>query len=324
MKTPFMVKNVLAYRLNGKIDLSKIEEQCAHYKFAPCGPQDMSKTGWVSPMGDEFELLTHQASGVVLLCVKTEKKNIPASAIRERLDEKVAKLEAEQSRKLKRTEIASLKDEILQQLLPNTLPKVTRTLMWVDTQASLIIVDASSARRAEDVNALLRKSIGSLPVVPLTMETPVETTLTEWVRSGELPAGLLLGSDATLKAVLEEGGTATVKGQDLLSDDVAAHIESGKVVVKVGLDWQERIQFALTSDATIARLRFSETMKEQNDDIDREDFAQRFDADFVLFTGEIMALLNTLISGLGGEAKHKADSEDSTEESVPEGHSEMA
>ncbi|MDH8292290.1 recombination-associated protein RdgC, partial [Klebsiella pneumoniae] len=82
---------------------------------------------------------------------------------------------------------------------------------------------------------------------------------------------------------------------------IANHIDAGKVVVKVALDWQERISFVLKDDFSIGRVRFSETLKEQNDDIDREDFAQRFDADFVLYTGELMSVINTLITGLGGE-----------------------
>lgn len=311
MQTPFSVKNLIIFRLSRDTDFSKLEEQTSHFKFAPCGPQDMAKTGWVSPMGDEFENLTHQTSGTILLCVKSEKKNIPSAIIKEKLDEKVTKLEAEQQRKLKRTEVASLKEEILQTLLPVTLPKTTRTYIWIDTQASLIIVDASSARRAEDVNALLRKTIGSLPVVPLTMKTPVELTVTEWVRSGNLPAGLTLGNDATLKAILEEGGTVTARNQDLICDEIANHIEAGKVVVKVALGWQERIHFVLKDDFTIGRVRFSEALQEQNDDIDREDFAQRFDADFVLYTGELMALINTLITGLGGEAERTVNEAES-------------
>ncbi|HHU2944048.1 TPA: recombination-associated protein RdgC, partial [Escherichia coli] len=133
----------------------------------------------------------------------------------------------------------------------------------------------------------------------------------EWVRSGKLPAGLALGTDATLKAVLEEGGTVTARNQDLICDEIANHIDAGKVVVKVALDWQERISFVLKDDFSIGRVRFSETLKEQNDDIDREDFAQRFDADFVLYTGELMSVINTLITGLGGEAERKADDAES-------------
>ncbi|WP_159119230.1 recombination-associated protein RdgC, partial [Klebsiella pneumoniae] len=43
--------------------------------------------------------------------------------------------------------------------------------------------------------------------------------------------------------------------------------------------------------------------REQNDDIDKADFAQRFDADFVLMTGELSALIERVIEVLGGEAE---------------------
>ncbi len=56
------------------------------------------------------------------------------------------------------------------------------------------------------------------------------------------------------------------------------------------------------------------TLKEQNDDINREDFAQRFDADFVLYTGELMTLMNTMITDLGGEAECESNGGEDNEE----------
>ncbi|CFQ39940.1 DNA recombination-dependent growth factor C [Yersinia frederiksenii] len=299
-------KNLMVYRLSREVSLSadEMEKQLSALSFTPCGSQDMAKTGWVSPMGSHSDALTHTVNGQIVICARKEEKILPSPVIKQELQAKIERLEGEQHRKLKKTEKDSLKDEVLHSLLPRAFSRFNQTFLWIDTVNDLIMVDAASAKRAEDTLALLRKSLGSLPVVPLTLENPIELTLTEWVRSKELPAGFTLMDEAELKAILEEGGVIRCKKQDLFSDEIAVHIEAGKLVTKLALDWQERIQLVLSDDGSLKRLKFSDTLREQNEDIDREDFAQRFDADFILMTSELAALIKNLIEALGGEAQH--------------------
>lgn len=298
-------KNILVYRLNKEIALSmdELEQQLASLAFTPCSSQDMTRTGWVSPMGDRGEALIHVTGKQVMMCARKEDKILPATVIKQALQDKVEKLEGEQGRKLKKTEKATLKDEVVHTLLPRAFSKFSQAFIWLDLEKQLVIVDSGSAKRAEDNLALLRKTLGSLPVVPLNFNESVELKMTEWVRSGELPAGFTLMDEAELKAVLDEGGVIRCKKQELVSDEIATHIEAGKFVTKLSVDWEDRLQFMLCDDGSIKRIKFSETLREQNDDIDKADFAQRFDADFVLMTGELSALIERVTEVLGGEAE---------------------
>lgn len=299
-------KNAIIYRISNPMSLmaqlATIEQQLLPFQFTPCGSQDTVRTGWV-PATAFSQTLAHQANGQYLLTVQRQEKILPGPVIKQELNARIAKLESEQGRKLKKTEKDSLKDEVLQSLLPRAFTKDSRTQLWIDVMSGLIVVDASSARKAEDALALLRKSLGSLPVIPLTIENPVELTMTEWVRSGNAPSGFAIGDAAELKAILADGGIARVKKQDLVSDEIKTHIEAGKLITKLALDWQQRVTFTLTDDAILTRLKFCDELIDQNDDIDREDVLARFDADFTLMTGELSALIKQLVTALGGEAQ---------------------
>ncbi|MFS7244813.1 recombination-associated protein RdgC [Rahnella inusitata] len=299
-------KSLQIYRMSRDIalDAAEMQRQMAQFVFSPCGSQDMAKTGWVSPMGKfGTEKLVHAAGHQLLICAKREEKILPAPVIKQELADKIEQLQNEQHRKLKKTEKDSLKDEVLHSLMPRAFSRFTQTFMWIDLDNRLIMVAAVSTKKAEDMLALLRKSLGSLPVVPLTMETPIELTLTEWVRSGQPPAGFALQDEAELKAILEEGGTIRCKKQALVSDEISSHIENGKLVTQVSMDWQERVSFQINDAFHLKKMKPSDTLADQNDDIEREDIAARFDADFILMTSEYSALISNLISALGGEAQ---------------------
>ncbi|MEY0948829.1 recombination-associated protein RdgC [Providencia manganoxydans] len=300
----FNVKNLVIYRLTRDIDFNNLEEQLLPLKYEPCGSQDISRFGFIPPLGiGKSECLTHQVNDQMLISLYKEEKIIPAQVIKDETQKKVSKLELDQGRRLKKTERDSIRDEVIHELLPRAFSKYTRFDVWINITDRLIIGLVSSPRRAEDCFALLRKALGSLPVVPLTTKDPIELTLTEWVRSGQLPKGFVFGEQSEMKAVLEEGGIAKYTKQDLISDEVQTNIEAGKLVTKLSLGYEDRVTFCIDDSFILSKLKFDAAFLEKNDDIGMEDYNQRFDADFFLIVSELNILIKALIDSLGGEAK---------------------
>lgn len=291
------------YRITHVIDLTALDQQLASFKYEPCGTQDLYKSGFITPLGKHSDAIYHSASGQCLISVMQENKVVPATVINRELQEKVEKLESEQHRRLKKTERDSLKDEVIHSLLPRAFSKFKRTDIWIDQKENLIVVMTASSRQAENCLAMLRKALGSLPVVPFIIQSPLEITLTDWVKTGNLPKNFKVGEKAELKALLDDGSIARFSGQDLISDEVLSNIDAGKVVTKLSLDYHERVQFSINCDFIFTGIKFSDDILDKNDDIDRDDFCQRFDADFFLITSELKKLITDLTEVLGGEVK---------------------
>ncbi|MFC0308600.1 recombination-associated protein RdgC [Gallibacterium trehalosifermentans] len=295
----YWFKNILVYRLTKKLDwsLEDLQNNLAQHQFTPCSSSDLRKFGWQAPL-NESELLHFSVGGQILLVAHREEKILPSSVVKEALDNRVQELEAAQQRKLKKTEKQALKDDVVATLLTRAFSRHQRTALWIDSVNDLIYIDAASSKRAEDVLALLRKSLGSLPVVPFAFAKELAHTMTYWLLNDELPQWLTCLEDGEFKD-FDNGSSIRCKNQDLYDRDIRGHLTAGKLVTKLALDWENHLSFVLNEDASLKRIKFADVIHERNDDILKEDIAQRFDADFVLMTGEISELMKKLIDEFG-------------------------
>lgn len=298
-------KNIRAYRLTSPFALSaeQLGEQLSRKAFEPCGKSQALSLGWVAPLGEPSEELAHAAGGRLLVKLKREEKLLPSTVVREQLEEKVAAIEADQARKVYRKERLTLKDEIVQDCLPRAFTRSAAVYAYIDTRNNWIFVDAASAGRAEELLNLLRECIGSFPVVLPQVNNAPGAVMTGWLAHQSLPDDFALGEECELRELGEEGGVVRCRGVDLLSDEVETHLNAGKQVARLALCWDERVKLVLAEDLCLRRLKFSEELMTENEDIPEADAAARLDADFALMSDAVTSLQERVMAIFGGEAE---------------------
>ena len=296
-------KNLAVYRFTEPFSLSaeELEEKLEQKRFRPCGSHDESSFGWTSPLGNAVEQLTHTSNGFIMLCAKKEEKVIPAAVINEMLQEKVAEVEEQEARKLAKKERSSLKDELIFELLPRAFTFSRKTYAYIDPKGGWIVVDAASAKKAEDLLSELRKCLGSLPVVPLnTVDKPV-TIMTDWLMNNSAPSDINIEDECELRSQEDEGGIICCKRHDLTLPEIKNHLDKDKQVIKLAMSWADRLSFILDENLAVKRLKFLDLIQDQVADIDTDTEVERFDADFSIMSMELANFLPRLLDIFGGE-----------------------
>ncbi|MEB0180750.1 recombination-associated protein RdgC, partial [Pseudomonas sp. CCC3.2] len=175
-------KNLLVYRLTQDLpfDAEALETALATKPARPCASQELTTYGFVAPFGKgEDAPLVHVSGDFLLIAARKEDRILPSSVVNDAVREKIEEIEAEQMRKVYKKERDQLKDEIIQAFLPRAFIRRGSTFAAIAPKQGLILVNASSPKRAEDLLSTLREVIGSLPVRPLTVKVSPSATMTE-------------------------------------------------------------------------------------------------------------------------------------------------
>ena len=172
---------------------------------------------------------------------------------------------------------------------------------YISPRDNLLVVDAASAKRAEELLEDLRQALGSLSVIPLISKSQPIDVMTRWVDSGQPAPGFVLGEECELRDNADISCVIRCKNQDLATAEIVNHLKTGMHVSKLALSWQERIECVLDEKLILRRLRFSDLVQEQASEVEAEDVATQFDVDFSIMALELSTFFKALVGALGGE-----------------------
>ena len=236
-----------------------------------------------------------------MICAKKQEKILPGGVIKEALEEKVQAISDAESRPVGRKERDALKDEIIFSLLPKAFTRSTLDYAYIAPQEKLIVVNSSSAKRAEDLLSKLREALGSLRCLPISPKNLPTQVMTHWLRESQAPHQFELGEEVELQAT-KDGRVVRCKKLDLTAAEIRNHLESGMHVSKIALVWKESISCIIDDQLGIKRLKFEDVISDKANDRNPETKAEQFDADFAIMALELKNFITALLAALGGES----------------------
>lgn len=290
----------MVYRLgpDGPASMAAIETALARDRFAECGLTQPLSMGWVEPRGVAHGPLIEVIDGQWLMALQTEQRILPAAVVRRRAEELAAQIEQATGRKPGKKQMRELKDQATLDLLPMSFTKRAEVRIWIAPAQRLLMIDAGSNARADLAVTQLTKSLVGLSAQGIQTAHSASTAMTDWLATGEAPAGFAIDRDCELKAGDGEKSTVRYARHALDIDEIRGHLKAGKLPTRLALTWQGRVSFTLTESLQIKKLAFLdgvfEGRKAKADD--------SFDADAAIATGELAPLIGDLIDALGGEA----------------------
>jgi recombination associated protein RdgC len=255
------------------------------HRFTPPSSVELLRSGW-SPVRDD--VYCYANNGQFLFNFTTEKKILPAAAVKLVADAKAAELAEQQGFPLGKEAMKALKEQVTDELLPRALTTRSTTRVWLDPKAGRIVIDSASSTVVDTVQVALVRAFGDLGLQDVAW--PRAKVVTEFMFTE--PEGFTVDDQVVLQYPGERGKLVKFDRANLGEQDVLQHIQKGGAQVSaLAMTFDAKLSFVMTDNAQLRRIRALDVLKETADaakDVDR------FDSDFVLMTGELGRLFDAL------------------------------
>ncbi|WP_153715172.1 recombination-associated protein RdgC [Eikenella corrodens] len=288
-------KQCQAYRLPATPDAAVLAAALDEHRFAPPCGLDWFADGFAvpQPFGDELVFAADKTLGISL---KREERVLPGAVIKTVLDEKIAKIEAEEARKVGRKERQELKEQIVDELLPRAFTRASRT--YAVLVGGYLLIN-QTGNKAENLLSHLREALGGLRAQPTITRRSASELMTQWLLRGEADGQFELDDYVALVGAGDMGAEIRVKREDVTAEEVVQHVKCGKRVVELGLVWRESVVLVLTQDLTFKRIGYLDHLREDTQS-QVDSSADVVAASQIIMAHALTSMLDELIIMLGG------------------------
>lgn len=295
-----MFKNLTVYRIGPgwATNSAELEAGLDKMTFVPCGATQPISAGWAPPRGVVHAPLVESVGGQWLMKLVIEQRVLPSAVVKRRVDERAAQIEQATGRKPGKKQTKELKEEVMLELLPQAFTKQAAIKVWLNPKDRLLMIDASSPAKADEVVTQLVKAVDGIALTPLHTAQSPAAAMSEWLTTGEAPAGFSVDRECELKSADETKSAVRYARHALDIEEVRQHIANGKVPTQLALTWQGRVSLLLTEAMQVKKIAFLEGVFESGGKPAKD---EAFDADAAIATGELGKMIPDLIEALGGE-----------------------
>ena len=294
-----MFRNLRFYRITSPWPKSEqdLSDLLSENAFSPCGAYSERTAGWEAPADYDDAPLCRRLNGADLLQLRTQSRVLPVAAIKEALEDKIVEYRSRMAQEPPRSELRRLREDTKDELLPKALLKSERSRACFIHSESLLAIDVTTDAKAEWFIDQLRTCFGQFNATPLTFNNSPGDLLKR-IFLGETLLGFSLGRECRMQDIRDSKSIATWREFELTDPSIRRHVADGMKLTHLGVGFDELLSCVINEDGVISKLKFIEG--DAIDTPDYEDPLARLDADFVLLSGTVQRLVESLKKLLGG------------------------
>jgi len=292
-------RNMRLYRVmtpwpESEAELSDLLNQAA---FKPCGPYAERSAGFEAPVAESADLFGRRLMGNDRLQLRVQTRILPAGAVQEALVERVDGFKTRMGAAPNRRELRDLKDEVINQLMPQALVKSDRVGALYLREQKVLAVDSASETVADYFFKNLTRAVVGLQYAPLAFKQPAVDLMNN-IFLGQAKPPFSLARECRMRDPAEAGASVNWLEMDLADAAIRRHLAEGLHLDRLGVRVDHVARLVLDNDLVVRKLRFED---QRLDDVgESDDPLAQADAEWIVFAGFLQQLIKALSEQLGG------------------------